>query len=80
MANHKRLNFLSVKELADRLRVSPSTIYAWVEMGFIPHFRLRKRVIFELSEIQKWLEELHHQGRKTRLPYTNVLPKGFRGL
>lgn len=32
--------FLNVEELGEMLGVSKTTIYKWVEAGFIPHYRI----------------------------------------
>ena len=31
---------LTVKEVAERLKVSPGLVYEWVESGQLPHFRM----------------------------------------
>jgi excisionase family DNA binding protein len=53
---HERL---TVKEVAERLRVHPMTIYMWARSGRLPCIRLSKRSLrFLASDIDKY-EKLH---------------------
>jgi excisionase family DNA binding protein len=46
---------LDVKQLAERLRVSPKTIYGWVYRGIIEPERVGPRLIrFDFEKIEKW--------------------------
>jgi excisionase family DNA binding protein len=45
-------------ELAERLKVSPRTIYDLVKRGKIPHARIGDRLIFPRAEIEKWLSRI----------------------
>ena len=47
----------TVKELSDIINVRESTIYAWVSQERIPHIKLGKKVLFDPSEIEKWVKE-----------------------
>ena len=49
--------FLTVKELAEMLRVKVRTVYSWVEEGLIPYHKPGRITIFRLDEITEWLEE-----------------------
>lgn len=54
---------LTVKEVAERLRVHPMTIYEWARKGRLPCIRLAKRALrFSVSDIEKF-EHLHTTGR-----------------
>jgi excisionase family DNA binding protein len=56
---HERL---TVKEVAERLRVHPWTIYMWARSGRLPCIRLSKRTLrFLESDIAKY-EKLHTSG------------------
>ncbi|MBI5150141.1 MAG: helix-turn-helix domain-containing protein [Candidatus Omnitrophica bacterium] len=48
---------IDIKELSDYLAIKAGTIYAWVHTKQIPHYKIGRLVRFELSEIEKWLEE-----------------------
>jgi excisionase family DNA binding protein len=57
--SHERL---TVKEVAERLRVHPWTIYMWARSGRLPCIRLSKRTLrFLESDIAKY-EKLHTSG------------------
>jgi excisionase family DNA binding protein len=44
--------FLTAAELAERLRVRPSTIRAWARVGRIPMVRLSRRVLrFDFEDV-----------------------------
>ena len=49
--------FLTVKELAEMLRVKVRTIYSWVEADLIPYHKPGRTMIFRLDEIIDWLEK-----------------------
>lgn len=43
---------MTVKEVADFLRVSRQTVYTMVREGKLPHFRIGNKVRFKRSEIE----------------------------
>jgi excisionase family DNA binding protein len=47
---------LNVKEAAQLIGVSPTTIYSMVEKKEIPHARVRSRIIFHRAVIESWLK------------------------
>lgn len=49
---------LTIHELSQYLNIKRSTLYAWVERGFIPHYKMNRLVRFKKEEIDAWLEEL----------------------
>jgi excisionase family DNA binding protein len=49
---------LVTEEVAQLLRTSPSTIRYWRHKGYGPKgVRVGRRVLYPLSEVQRWLEE-----------------------
>lgn len=56
---------MKVKDIAEYLDVSRRTIYDWVHMGYIPHYKFPKGIRFRLQEIDNWLKHRHSKGRKT---------------
>lgn len=48
--------FIGVEELAEYLDLKKSTIYQWVHQQKIPHYKLGKRVKFDLEKIENWLK------------------------
>lgn len=54
---------LTVRELAERLRVSPDTVRAWARRGAIPSIRLsRKATRFDLRAVLAALEAKSREG------------------
>ena len=45
------LILLDARELADRLEVTPGTIYDWERLGRIPSIRTGRRVMFNLDSV-----------------------------
>lgn len=46
------------EELAQYLNVKIRTIYTWVQMGAIPHYRLsRKAIRFNINAVNAWLDK-----------------------
>ena len=48
--------YLTMRELAERLKLRPQTIRLWVQKNEIPHYRIRKNVRFRPEEIEKWIK------------------------
>jgi excisionase family DNA binding protein len=66
---------LNVKEVSQTLNVKPSTIYDWVSIGFIPHYKFGKLVRFKENEISKWMETKRHFGRANRIPNIELMKR-----
>ncbi|GFO81566.1 MAG: hypothetical protein A49_11930 [Methyloceanibacter sp.] len=49
-------SILTVPEVADWLRVRPSTIYTWAASGKLPCLRIGGRIRFLLADVLRWLE------------------------
>jgi excisionase family DNA binding protein len=58
--------WLTAKELAPRLRMSPSTIYSLVRRGSsIPCAKVSKgKILFSWASVGKWLHELESKKRR----------------
>ncbi len=46
---------LTVREVAIYLGVHEKTVYAWVERGAMPHYKIGGRVRFDRAQVQQWL-------------------------
>ena len=55
VANNNQKMTLSVGELAELLGVSVSTIYEMARLKEIPHVKVRGRILFHRSTIERWL-------------------------
>lgn len=47
---------LTVREVAEWLRMKPSTIYDWAAAGRLPCLRLRGRLRFLRGDVARWIE------------------------
>lgn len=47
--------YMNVAMVSDYLHVAKSTIYKWVESGFIPYKKLGKKVLFIKKDIDQWV-------------------------
>jgi len=54
---------LKIEQVANLFQVSKRTIYDWMHVGFIPHYKFPKGVRFKLSEVERWLERRKKRGR-----------------
>ena len=57
---------LTISEVAAYLSIKEKTIYAKVEAGEIPHYRIGRLVRFRLDEIDAWLEDCRSKNRHTK--------------
>jgi excisionase family DNA binding protein len=54
---------LNVGEVAEVLRVSVHTLYAWVGEDRIPVVKLGRRLLFDPAELSRWLSECSRRER-----------------
>jgi len=50
---------LTVKEVAEWLRLTPRTIYSWVKQGRLKVYRIGKQLRFRREEINAFLRGYH---------------------
>ena len=55
-------DILTIKEVAEYLKVKEKTAYKLVAEGKIPGFKVGGSWRFKQSEIDKWIEEQSHEG------------------
>jgi excisionase family DNA binding protein len=58
---------LDAKEVAARLGVPETWVREGVRAGSIPHVRLGRYVRFDMTDVDRWLEECKQPGRAVRL-------------
>lgn len=56
--------YMTRKELQDLLGVSRQTIYRWNADG-MPHEKIHREMLFEWSEVKKWLEDNNKEVKTT---------------
>lgn len=60
---------LTLDEAADLLHMSPNTLRYYRQQKTGPQgFRLGRRVMFDRSEVERWLDEQRHTGAAERGP------------
>ena len=47
--------YMDVAMVSEYLHVAKSTIYKWVEENYIPHKKLRKRLLFIKNQLDEWV-------------------------
>jgi excisionase family DNA binding protein len=52
---------LTIVQVSEWLHIKPSTLYAWVSQGKIPHVKIHGLIRFQPDEIQQWLASFHTQ-------------------
>jgi excisionase family DNA binding protein len=57
------VQFLTVRETASRLRVSPATVYALCAQGKLPHARVSNALRISASEVEALLRSAGTQER-----------------
>jgi excisionase family DNA binding protein len=62
---------LTIKEVATRLQIKPSTLYAWAAQGRIPCLKIHGLVRFRCEEIDRWVESFR---ARTPLPTRKTHP------
>lgn len=59
--------YLSVRELAERYKTFPNTIYDWRKRRIgPPGVHIGNRVLFRLSEVEKWERDKERQQAEAR--------------
>lgn len=48
---------LTTQEVANYIGVHQDTIYTMVKQKQIPHFRVRRRILFSIETIDAWMRE-----------------------
>ena len=46
---------LTIKDLAEQLRIKPSTLYAWAAQGKIPYLKIHGLIRFDREAISVWV-------------------------
>lgn len=59
---------LTVSQLSAMMGVSRRTLYDWVHIGFIPHYKFPKGIRFRATDMEKWLKNRRRKGRITYKP------------
>lgn len=64
---HKTIEpLLSKKQLAEALGASVRTIENWMQKGYLPYYKLDKKVLFRLTDVQRHWDAGHRHGARWR--------------
>jgi excisionase family DNA binding protein len=59
-----REQLIDVNEVATYLYLKKSTVYTWVQEGFLPAFRLGRLWRFRRADLDRWLVSNRHRSIK----------------
>lgn len=60
-------NIMTIKQVAEYLKVSPRTIYKLVKEGTIPTFKIMNMWRFEQSQIDQWIRDKSENNKFNRI-------------
>ncbi len=66
------MEIVTVKEVAEFLRVKEKTVYQWAEMGQIPSLKINGSLRFDLDEIKAWVAGCKQQLANSYNPITKL--------
>ena len=50
------MEIVTVKEVAELLKVKEKTIYQWAELGQIPCMKLNGSLRFDIEDVKQWIQ------------------------
>lgn len=71
-------NYLTIDEVSAYLSLKPKTLYALVESGEIPHYRISDLIRFKKDEIEAWMEGNRVGEKAVMNAYTSSTKKADR--
>ncbi len=69
--------FLDIHELSEFLSIKRSTLYAMVESGDLPHYRIGRLIRFKRNDLDAWIETYRREGTEIEKKAKEIL-KGVR--
>jgi len=66
------LKLIGVKEVAEILKVKPSTLYQWSELGQIPCVKLNGALRFDIEDIMNWIKSCKKETASSYNPFTQA--------
>ncbi|HQQ88558.1 MAG TPA: helix-turn-helix domain-containing protein, partial [Smithellaceae bacterium] len=72
MQEEQENKLLTISDISEYLNIKEKTVYAKVESGEIPHYRIGRLIRFRLEDIDAWLDGCRNRnqpavgGHKTR--------------
>jgi len=62
------MNFVTVKELSEFLKVKQSTLYSWVHSGTVPYYKLNGLLRFDMDDVMEWVKSSKASPPKADIP------------
>jgi len=50
--------YANIKEVSEYTRIPVKTLYDWTAQGIVPSIKIQRRVLFDLADMDKFLESL----------------------
>lgn len=47
---------LNVDQITQKLHISKQTLYQWTSMKKIPYIKMHRKILFDETEINQWIE------------------------
>ncbi len=66
------LKLFTVRELSEIIRLKKSSIYSLVYRKAIPYVKIGSKILFKLSDIEKFIEQNTHESLKDQLEKINT--------
>ena len=66
------MKLIGVKEVAEILKVKPSTLYQWSELGQIPCVKLNGALRFDIEDIMNWIKSCKKETASSYNPFTQA--------
>ena len=60
------MEFFTLREVADKLKISTSSMYRYVERGIFPHIRIGSNIRFTAEHIEYFLSQKLQKNKITR--------------
>ena len=71
---------MTAKQVSELIEVKPSTVYRWVDLGYIPHVKLGRCVRFKKADLIRWIDQNHRKERVSFKSVERALAKQHRTL
>ena len=62
-------HFLTIKEVCERLYISPRTLQDYRDRGIIPYTQFAGKILYKVSDLERMLKNSYREKDKMRLKY-----------
>ena len=50
-------SLITIQQAAQRIGISPTTLYKWVSQRRVPHIKIGRLVKFDLHSLEEWIHQ-----------------------